>query len=128
MKLREIRVSGETDDEYTKGAKVGGTTTTNTTNTTNEGGTIAAQQTRRIQQLEAALIEAEAAAGQVCVLTLFKIIHLIPLMVCFHCPIPVPRPTPMQMAIIVICRTVSTEPRPIPIPIPMVTVPILAPI
>ena len=26
MKLREIRVSGETDDEYTKGAKVGGTT------------------------------------------------------------------------------------------------------
>ena len=81
MKLREIRVSGETDDEYTKGAKVGGTTTTNTTNTTNEGSTIAAHQTRRIQQLEAALIEAEAAAGQVCVLTLFKIIHLIPLTV-----------------------------------------------
>ena len=81
MKLREIRVSGETDDEYTKGAKVGGTTTTNTTNTTNEGASVAAHQTRRIQQLEAALIEAEAAAGQVCVLRLFRIIctHLIPL-------------------------------------------------
>ena len=81
MKLREIRVSGETDDEYTKGAKVGGTTTTNTTNTTNEGASVAAQQTRRIQQLEAVLIKAEAAAGQVCVSMLFRIIcaHLIPL-------------------------------------------------
>ena len=70
MKLREIRVSGETDDEYTKGAKVGGTTTTSTTNTTNEGASVAAQHTRRILQLEAALIEAETSAGQVCVFTL----------------------------------------------------------
>ena len=64
MKLREIRVSGETDDEYTKGAKVVGTTTTNTTNTTNEEATVAAQHTRRIQQLEAALIDAETTAGR----------------------------------------------------------------
>ena len=61
--MREIRVSGETDDEYTKGAKTGGTINTTTTVTgTSEGAT---GNTRRIQQLEAELKEAETSAAQV---------------------------------------------------------------
>ena len=58
-----MRVSGETDDEYTKGAKVGGTiTSNNTAATTGEGATANAGRT---QQLEAQLKEAQTSAAQV---------------------------------------------------------------
>ena len=56
-------MSGETDDEYTKGAKTGGTI--NTTTTATASTEVATGNTRRIQQLEAELKEAESSAAQV---------------------------------------------------------------
>ncbi len=66
LKLREVRVSGESEDEYVKGARPGGTATGTTASTAAAATTETdPESTSRIQQLEQLLQQTQDDCAQV---------------------------------------------------------------